>query len=133
LESSTVWSGWVGFAGVMMLLMGALDAIEGLVALLHREFYVETPQQLLVFDLNTWGWISLFWGLFVAFAGFALLRREGWARWFTSIAGTLSVIVQLGFVGSSTYPLIALAALSVNIVVLYALIVRWDDVRDDGF
>ena len=36
-------------------------------------------------------------------------------------------IVQLGFVGSAQYPLWTLTALALTAIVLYALIVRWED------
>ena len=63
----------------------------------------------------------------VALAGLGLLSGAGWARWFAIIVGSLTFVEQLGFVGSSQYPLWALAILTLTLVVLYALIVRWDD------
>ena len=39
----------------------------------------------------------------------------------------LNFLLQLGFVGSSTYPLWALTMMALNILVLYTLIVRWDE------
>jgi hypothetical protein len=43
---------------------------------------------------------------------------------------TLNFFAQLAFVGSSAYPLWALTILTLNIIVLYALIVRWGDARE---
>ena len=51
------------------------------------------------------------------------------ARWFTIVVASLNFIVQLGFVGSYQYPLWALTAIGLNFVVLYALMVRWGDVK----
>jgi hypothetical protein len=53
-----------------------------------------------------------------------------WARWFTIVVGSLNFIVQLGFVGSAQYPLWALTALALNVVVLYAVIVRWEEASE---
>jgi len=130
VESSGFWSGWVGFAALLMIVMGFLDFFQGLIAVIRDRYYVLTPQQIILFDLTTWGWITLFWGIIVALAGFALLSGAGWARWFTIIAGSLNFFIELGFVGSSQYPLWALAVLAMNILVLYALTVRWSDVRE---
>jgi hypothetical protein len=130
VKSSGFWSGWVGFAALLMIVMGFLDFFQGLIAVIRDRYYVLTPQQIIVFDLTTWGWITLFWGIIVALAGFALLSGAGWARWFTIIAGSLNFFIELGFVGSSQYPLWALAVLAMNILVLYALTVRWSDVRE---
>jgi hypothetical protein len=112
-----------------MIVIGAIDFIEGLIAIIRDKYYVLTPSQIIVFDLTTWGWITLIWGVVVAFAGWSLLARASWARWFTIVVGSLNVIVQLGFVGSAQYPLWALTVIAFSLTVLYALIVRWDEVR----
>jgi hypothetical protein len=113
----------------MMVLIGTLDFFQGLIAVIRDQYYVLAPNQIIVFDLTTWGWITLIWGIVVALAGLGLLARSGWARWFAIVVGSLNFVVQLGFVGSSQYPLWALTVLALTFVVLYALIVRWDDVR----
>jgi hypothetical protein len=121
------WGGWVGFAGVFMLIMGTVELCEGLIAILRDRYYEQSPQQIVVFDLKTWGWITLIWGIVVGLTGLGLLARQGWARWVAIVVGSLNFIVQLGFVGSRQYPLWALVALALNVVVLYALIVRWEE------
>jgi hypothetical protein len=77
--------------------------------------------------MKTWGWVTLFWGIVVVLAGLGLLSGSGWARWLTIVVASLNIIGQLGFVGSSQYPLWALTGLALTVVVLYALIARWDD------
>jgi hypothetical protein len=119
------WAGWIRFAGVLMLIIAAVDFFEGLIAIVRSEYYVLTPSQIVVFDTTTWGWIMLIWGIVVGAAGFGLLSGATWARWFTIFAGSLNFIVQLGFVGSAQYPLWSLTALALNAIVLYAVIVRW--------
>ena len=130
MPSSDFWAGWVVFAGLMMIIMGVLEALEGLIAIIRDDYYVLTPQQIVVFDLTTWGWIALIWGIVVAIAGFSLLLQQSWARWFAIVIASLNFIVQLGFVGSNRYPLWALVTMAVNILVLYALIIRWGEVRE---
>ena len=123
------WRGWVLFAGWMMVLVGTLDFFQGLIAVIRDEYYVLTANQIVVFDLTTWGWITLVWGLVVVLAGLGILAGAGWARWFAIVVGSLNFIVELGFVGSARYPLSALTVLALTVVVLYALIVRWDEAR----
>src|SRR5881296_2384547 len=110
-----------------MVLVGSLDFFQGLIAVIRKQYYVLTPNQIIVFDIKTWGWITLIWGGVLILAGLALLTGQGWARWFTIVAGSLNFFVQLGFVGSSQYPLWALTVLALTVVVLYALIVHWED------
>jgi hypothetical protein len=122
------WRGWILFAGWMMVLVGTLDFFQGLIAVIRDEYYVLTANQIVVFDLTTWGW-TLVSGLVVALAGLGILAGAGWARWFAIVVGSLNFIVELGFVGSARYPLWALTVLALTVVVLYALIVRWDEAR----
>jgi hypothetical protein len=60
------WAGWVAFAGFLMLIIGTLDSLQGLTALIKDEYYVLAPNRILVFDLTTWGWIMLIWGIVLA-------------------------------------------------------------------
>jgi hypothetical protein len=121
------WSGWVGFGGWLMLVIGSIEAFEGLIAIIRGQYYVLTANQIIVFDLKTWGWITLFWGILVACIGVGVLGAASWARWSAIVVLILSFIVQLGFIGSSPYPLWGLTVLGLTVVVLYALIVRWED------
>jgi hypothetical protein len=132
MASRTFWAGWVAFAGILMAVMGALDFFQGLIAIIRGEYYALTPQGIIVFDLTTWGWITLIWGIVLALTGAALLSGKGWARWFTIVIASLNFIVQLGFVGNSQYTLWALTVLGLNVLVLYALIVRWGDVKEEA-
>ena len=127
---SSTWAGWVAFAGVLMVIIGALDFFEGLIAIIRDDYYVLSKGQLIVFDLTTWGWITLVWGVIVVLAGFGLLSRANWGRWLGIFAASLNFFVQLGFLGSAAYPLWALTTLALTLVVLYALIVRWDVVLE---
>jgi hypothetical protein len=123
----SAWSGWVGFAGWMMVIIGSIDVFEGLIAIIRGHYYVLTPEQIIVFDTKTWGWVTLLWGILVVLAGFGLLSGSGWARWTAIVIASLSFIGQLGFIGSTPYVLWGLTVLALTVVVLYALIVRWDE------
>ncbi|HEY6809707.1 MAG TPA: hypothetical protein VIZ70_01150 [Propionibacteriaceae bacterium] len=130
MASKGFWTGWIGFAGVLMVVIGILNFFQGLIAIIRDNYYVLTPQQIIVFDLTAWGWIMLIWGIVVALAGAALVAGRSWARWFTIVVASLNFIVQLAFVGSSQYTLWALTVLALDVLVLYALIVRWEDARE---
>jgi hypothetical protein len=123
------WAGWIWFAGLLLLIIGTMDFFQGLIAVIRGDYYTVTPNQIVVFDLTTWGWITLFWGIIVGLVGLGLLSGQSWARWTAIIVGSLNFLIQLGFVGSSQYPLWALVAMALNIVILYALIVRWSGAR----
>jgi hypothetical protein len=124
---TSAWSGWIGFAGWLMIVIGVIDFFEGLIAVIRSEYYVLTANQIIVFDSTTWGWLTLLWGIVLVFVGWGLLSRASWARWVSIVALTITVIEQLMVFGSAAYPLWALTVLALSIVVLYALIVRWDE------
>ena len=130
--SRKAWSGWVSFAAWVMLVLGALDVLEGIIAVSRGKYFVLTANQIIVFDLRTWGWITLIWGVVVGLAGFSLLTRSTWARWFTIVVASLNVIEQLGFDGSAQYPLWALTIVVLSGVVIYALIVHWEDAKAEA-
>ncbi|HEY7398385.1 MAG TPA: hypothetical protein VH538_08790 [Gaiellaceae bacterium] len=129
MARSNAWSGWVGFAGLLMIVIGGLDFFEGLIAVIRGQYYVLTATQIIVFDVTTWGWIMMIWGVIVVLAGMGLLAGSGAARWFTIIVAALNIFVQLGFVGSSQYPLWALTVLALNVIVFFALTARWSEAR----
>jgi hypothetical protein len=119
-------AGWIVFASIVMMIVGAIDFFEGLTAVIRKEYYVLTPERILVFDVTTWGWLTLIWGGVLVFAGLALWGGAGWARWFAIVAASINVVGQLGFLGSSGYPLWSLASITLGIVVIYALTARWE-------
>ena len=120
-------SGWVAFAGWLLIVLGAVDVLEGVIAVARQHYYVLTPNQIIVFDLKTWGWVTLIWGAVIALAGFGLLTRHAVARWFAIVVASVNVIEQLGFVGNTGYPLWALTSIALSGVVIYALIARWEE------
>ena len=74
--------GWIGFAAIMMVVMGSIDFLEGLIAIIRKHYYVFAPNQIIVFDIKTWGWLMLIWGVLLVLAGLALGGGASWARWF---------------------------------------------------
>jgi hypothetical protein len=118
-------AGWIGFAAIVLVIIGGIDFFQGLIAIFEDEYFVVTQSGFLVVDLTAWGWVMLIWGALLVVAGLALGAGQGWARWFAIVVVSLNVFAQLGFLGNSQYPLWALTALALNIVVLYALTARW--------
>jgi hypothetical protein len=124
-------AGWIGFAGIVMLIVGFIDFFQGLIALFKDDYYVVTSSGFLAINLTGWGWVMIVWGVLLVLAGLALLNGSSWARWFTIFVVAINFFAQLGFLGNSQYPLWALTALALNFVVLYALTVRWDESQAD--
>ena len=127
LVYSESMAGWIGFAGILMVLVGGIDFIQGLIGLFDDDYYVVTASGFLAFDLTGWGWIMVIWGVLLVLAGLGLLAGEAWARWFAIVVVSLNFIAELGFLGNSQYPLWSLTVIALNIIVLYALTARWSE------
>ena len=123
---SGVATGFIVFAGVMMIMAGAFQAIAGLVALFENEFYVATRNYLLQFDATSWGWIHLLLGLLVLFAGIAVLSGQTWGRVIGIILTVVSALTSFAFI--PYYPFWALAIIALDVFVIWALAAHGRDI-----
>ena len=120
-DGTSIWAGWIAFAALLMIMMGAFNAIEGLTGVL-TDFYVVAPEDVLVFDLTTWGWIHLVVGVLVALTGVALLARATWARVVTVVLAVLNAVAQMAFV--AVYPVWSVIVIGLCAVVIWAVVVH---------
>lgn len=111
-------AGWISFAGVMLLLAGTFNVIDGIVAISKSRFYA--ADAVYVFsDLNTWGWIVLVLGVILLAAAWSVVAGGQWGRWFGVAAAGINGIGQLMFVPA--YPWWSLAAFAVDVLIIYGL------------
>ncbi|GIF12900.1 DUF7144 family membrane protein [Actinoplanes teichomyceticus] len=119
-RESTGWAGMVLFAGVMMLLLGSFQAIEGLVAIVRDNYYLATSSGLvLTFDYTTWGWTHLVLGAIAVAAGVGLLAGQTWARVVGIAIAGLSALMNMMFLPA--YPVWCAIVIAVDVLVIYAL------------
>ena len=125
---STAWIGWIAFAGIVMLLLGSVNAVQGIVALFNDEYYLVSASGLLVaVDYSTWGWTLLIYGVIVGGTGIGVLFGWMWARVVGVILAGLNALVNLAFVAA--YPLWSMLIIVLDVVVIYALVVHGREVR----
>ena len=121
-SSQSSWAvGLSLFAGVLMIIGGVFNAMEGIVALARNEIYVATPRYLFAFDLTTWGWIQLILGIVVAIAGVGVLTGQLWGRLVGITLAALSMLANFAFL--PYYPLWSLSVIALNVFVIWALCV----------
>ena len=114
------------FAGVLMIMVGVLHAIQGLVALFNDEFFVVGQQWTFKFDVTQWGWIHLLGGIIVALAGFALFTGAVWARLVGVIVVSVSAVAN--FMWMPYYPVWAIVVIALDIFIIWALTVHGRDI-----
>lgn len=122
------WVGWVYFAGFILILNGAFQSIAGIVALFKNEVFVVAEQNLWLLDYTTWGWAHLLLGIFLLFAGSAIISGKMWGRIVGVVFAGLSLIANFAFV--PVYPIWSLILIVIDILILYALIVHGDEAQD---
>jgi hypothetical protein len=122
------WTGWVVFASIMLVVIGALNIIQGLVALI-RETYFLVPKgdHLLLFDFKVWGVILLIWGGVQLVAGYGLNGGHGWARALAIGVACVSILIQTTFL--SAFPIWSVIIIALDVIVVYALTARWAEAR----
>lgn len=121
VEAPETNQGWVVFAAVMLGFAAVWNVVAGSLAVAASPVYDDNAT-LAFGDLRTWGWILLILGIVQGFAVLALLSRSDDARSFGIGAAALNAIGQLLFVPA--YPWWAMAAFSVDVLIIYALAVH---------
>jgi len=107
------------FAGLVMIIGGAFQALEGLAAVVNDQWLVVVPEYICAFDLTVWGVIHLLVGLALLVIGISLLRGQTWARVAGMIVAVISAILNFVFLPFS--PLWAIMIIAVDMLVIWAL------------
>jgi hypothetical protein len=123
----TGWTGWVVFAGVMMIVVGALQAIYGLVAVLNDTWVVWGNGKAVLLDIKTWGWIHLIIGAVVVLAGIGVLSGNILAR----IVGVAVAVISLvaAFLALPLYPVWSIIVIAIDLLVIWALTAHGSEMK----
>ena len=113
------YSGWIAFAGVMMVILGSLDAFWALAAILNDEVVVVGGSGALIFDITTWGWIHLLLGILLLVTGFGLFSGSAWAGVTAIMLASLSAILNFFFI--PYYPFWSILVIALDVWVIWAL------------
>jgi hypothetical protein len=124
----TAWVGMVIFAGTMLLMLGALQAMEGLVAIFQDEYFLVTRNGMVVtLDYTTWGWTHLVIGLIAAGVGIGVFAGQTWARVAGIVIAAISILVNVAFLPA--YPIWIMIIIGIDVLVIYALAVHGKEMK----
>ena len=118
-EDSDRGYGWVMFAGVMLLLLGTVNFIEGIAAISNSHFFVANTH-FIAGSLNTWGWIVLIIGVIQWIVGMGVFVRNQLSRWVGVVALAANTIAQLLMMPA--YPFWSLSIFALDILAIYGLL-----------
>ena len=114
-------SGWKMFAGIMLLIVGFLNAFDGLVAITQANYIRRNTGGVLPITNNvkTWGWVALIIGVIVILAAFGVLAGATWARIVGIFVASVNLMFQFAYLGH--YPLWSFTVIVIDILVIYGL------------
>jgi hypothetical protein len=127
-RGSPTAAGFVFFAGIMMVVTGIFEAIEGFAAIIKNEFFVVTPNYAYKIDASAWGWIHLILGIVVVLAGLAVFRGALWGRLIGITIAGLSAIANFFFI--PYYPFWSILIIALDVFVIWALAAHGRELAD---
>jgi hypothetical protein len=127
-SGSAAWTGWIVFASIMLAVVGLVNIVQGLTALLDETYFIaQGSDGLLIGDFTVWGTVLLIWGAAQVAAGMGLNGGHGWARMLALVIAPISILLQFAFLAA--YPLWSLAIIAIDVVIIFALTIYWQDAR----
>jgi hypothetical protein len=120
--------GWMVYAGTVLIVLGAFQAIWGFTALLNTGYFIVGDTGLAVsFNYTAWAWIHIALAVLLICTGLAIFGGQTWARY---VGIALAALAALGnFLTLAAFPVWSLVLLAVDILVIYALAVHGRDME----
>ena len=116
VDSPEIGSGWRAFAGVLILIAGIFNVIDGIVAVFDAKYLTD---HLVFGDLRSWGWAILAIGAVQFLVGLAIFSGSGLAAFLGVLIAGLNAIGQLLFL--RTYPMWSVITIAIDLLIIYGL------------
>jgi hypothetical protein len=120
-RAERVGSGWLLFAGLLILLLGLFNAIEGLFAIFNDKYVSLAGGSIYIFDSTGWGWLHLLLGLIQIAVGAGILAGQAWARGAGIGLAVATALIQMIYL--PIFPWWSLINIALCVLVIYALVV----------
>ena len=117
-------TGWTVFAGMVLVIVGSLDALWGLAGILNDQVLVVGGHGTIIADTTTWGWVHLILGSIVALTGMGLFTGSSGARWAAVFFVMVNAVSQI--VWFPLAPLWAFLIIILDVTIIYQLTARWE-------
>ena len=111
--------GWVVFAGVMILIVGVLNLLWGISAIVNSHILIN-GNEFIIDHRKAWGWTVLIIGVIEILVAYGIWNRQAWARWTGVAIAGVSAISLLADMQS--YPWWSLALFTIDVLVIYGLV-----------
>jgi hypothetical protein len=115
-------SGGLGFATVVLIIVGILNAIDGIAALANDSRF--NTDHLIVQSLTAWGILYIILGALQVYAGMAVYQRHPRGVVMGILFASLSGIAHFMSIGA--YPIWSITVMILDFAVIYVLLVNDD-------
>jgi hypothetical protein len=116
-------SGWavggLAFAASMLILVGAFQIIDGIVAIANDDFFVRAKHYTFHLDITAWGWIHLILGILLLLVGIGLFRQAAWAGVGAIAVAMLAALNNFFFI--PYYPIWSLVIIGLCVWIIWSL------------
>jgi len=118
---------WIAFAAIVLFITGAFGVLYGLAAILNDQQVanIGSGHGVVVWDTTAWGWVSLIVGAIQILTAMGLYTASQVARVIAIVFAMISALTQFGIV--TAFPVWAVLVITLDVVVIYQLAVRWDE------
>jgi hypothetical protein len=117
-------TGWTYFAGCILFIVGSLDALWGLAAILNDDIVIVGGHGAILADITLWGWVHLILGSIMALTGLGLFAGSSGARWAAVFFVMVNAIAQIVWFPAA--PLWAFLIILLDVTIIYQLTARWE-------
>jgi hypothetical protein len=111
--------GLASFAGVVLVMLGLFQFLQGLSAAFKDDVFVKTSDYVYSIDLSAWGWIHMALGAVGIAIGLCVLYGQTWARAAGILIAVLSAVANFAFL--PYYPFWAILLIAIDVLVIWAL------------
>jgi hypothetical protein len=118
--------GWAGFAGVMLIMIGVMDFIQGLVAVVNDTFYVVGQEWVFEFDITAWGWIHMILGVVLVLSGAGIFSGNVAARTVGVIVAAIAAVINFAWL--PYFPVWSIIVIAICVAVIWALTAHGRDI-----
>jgi hypothetical protein len=126
VDDRVMRSGWVTFAGVAALVAGGYNFLSGIAAVADDDTLTSRATEVLYgISITGWGWFWLIAGLVQLGVGGLIITRNALGLWLGVGIAFLSAMMTVFVI--FIFPLWAIAVLSLDFIVAYALLTHSDE------
>jgi hypothetical protein len=120
---SRAGKGWIIFAGIMLVMVGTMNILDGVWAIRAQDTALDT-----IFfknNLEAWGWFYLILGIVIFAAGVGVFRRSRWAIAVGVAVAAIGAVLNMFWIFQ--YPVETLVLVGLQVLVLYGLIMYGEE------